>query len=321
MADASHNLRLGDSPIPRLVCLGEPLMEFNQSGRDGGYLPFHGGDTANCAVAAARQGCPVGYVSRLGCDDFGASFRALWTEENIDHRFVADHPTAPTGLYFVHHGPGGHRFSYRRAGSAASLLTPDDIPLAYLQGAWVLQLSGISLAISPSACDAGFHAMASAREAGVRVAFDTNWRQALWPLPRAKAIIHAAVALCHIALPGYDDAVALTGLQDPDAIVDCYLGLGPEVVALTLGSGGVLVATGDERRRLPAHAVTPLDATGAGDAFDGAFLAEVINGRDPFAAARYANVAAALATEGYGAVPPIPRRGQVEAALGCLTDD
>ncbi len=58
-----------------------------------------------------------------------------------------------------------------------------------------------------------------------------------------------------------------------------------------------------------------MDATGAGDCFDGAFLAEFVRTADPFAAARFANVAAALSTLGYGAVAPLPRRAEVEAAL------
>jgi 2-dehydro-3-deoxygluconokinase len=112
----------------------------------------------------------------------------------------------------------------------------------------------------------------------------------------------------------------LTGFADPERIVDFYLGLGPQVVALTLGAGGVLVATADRRESIPPRPARVVDATGAGDVFDGAFLAEYLRLGDPFAAARYANVAAALSTEGYGAVAPIPRRAAVEVALkrdGC----
>ncbi len=118
-----------------------------------------------------------------------------------------------------------------------------------------------------------------------------------------------------IALPSLDDATALTGLDDPDAIVDFYLGLGPSVVALKLGSRGVLVATAGERRRIAGHTVAAVDATGAGDTFDGAFLARLVAGDGPFDAARYANAAAAVATQGYGAVAPIPTREAVASFL------
>ena len=117
--------------------------------------------------------------------------------------------------------------------------------------------------------------------------------------------------MADIVLPGLDDAEQLTGLADPDAIVDFYLGLGAPVVALTLGSKGTLVADGDRRERIEAWPVDAVDATGAGDTFDGAFLASIAAGNTPFEAARYANAAAALSTLGYGAVAPMPKRDAV----------
>ena len=290
------------------------MLEFNQQ-PDGRYLPGHGGDTSNCAIAAARQGARVGYVTHLGADTFGDSFMALWAEEGVDASEVRRNPDAHTGIYFVTHDESGHAFSYFRDGSGASLMAPDDIPEDYIANAKILHVSGISQAISDSAADAVFRAIEVARAAGTKVSYDTNLRLKLWPIARARAVIHAAMEGCDIALPGRDDAVQLTGTDDPDAIADFYLGLGAGVVALTLGAEGTLVATPGERRRVAALPVEPVDATAAGDTFDGAFLAELVAGRDPFDAARYANAAAALSTQGYGAVAPMPRRDAVEALL------
>ena len=299
-----------------LLCLGEPLGEFNATrGEAGAFLFGHGGDTSNCAVAAARQGLSVGYLGALGDDSAGHSLRALWSREGIDDSHVATHPTAPTGLYFVEHGPVGHVFSYLRAGSAASLYGPRDLPAAAIRSARIVQASGISQAISASACDAVFAAFETARQAGVLTAYDTNLRLKLWPLTRARAIIHAACALSDIVLPGLDDAAQLTGLNDPDRIADFYLGLGAKVVALTMGSEGSLVATPQRRERFRPIRVEAIDATGAGDCYDGAFLAEYLRTDDAFAAGAYANVAAALSTQGYGAVAPLPRRAEVEARI------
>jgi 2-dehydro-3-deoxygluconokinase len=222
---------------------------------------------------------------------------------------------ARTGIYFVSHGPDGHAFSYYRAGSAASLVTPGEIPAEAVASARVLHVSGISQAISPSACDAVFKAIALARAAGRTVSYDTNLRLSLWPLERARAIIHAALALSDIALPGLDDARQLTGLDRPEDICDRYLAQGCAIVALTLGKDGTLVAVPGEHRHVPSRPVEAVDATGAGDTFDGAFLAQWLRTGDPFAAAAYANAAAALSTQGYGAVAPIPRRDAVEAFM------
>lgn len=300
-----------------ILAIGEPMMEFNQArgGADGSYRPGHGGDTSNTAIAAARQGARVGYFTALGDDAFGREFLALWDREAIDRSAVLVRPDQSTGIYFVTHGPNGHEFSYYRAGSAASRLTPHDLPEGLIERARILHVSGISQAISTTACDLVFAAMARARNAGRKISYDTNLRLRLWPLERARAVIHAAVAMSQIALPGLDDARQLTALETPDAICDFYLGLGVEIVALTLGKDGTMVATKAEKRHIPSRVVNAVDATGAGDTFDGAFLAEVLKSGDPFAAAAYANAAAALSTQGYGAVAPIPHRQAVEAFI------
>lgn len=300
-----------------ILAIGEPLMEFNQSrdGAEGTFLQGHGGDTSNAAIAAARQGARVGYFTALGDDTFGREFRNLWSREGIDHSDVLIRPDQPTGLYFVTHGRDGHEFSYYRSGSAASQLGPQDLPTGLIERARILHVSGISQAISPTACDLVFEAIARARGLGHKVSYDTNLRLRLWPLERARAVIHAAVGMSQIALPGLDDARQLTALNAPEAICDFYLGLGVEIVALTLGKDGTMVANKHEKRHIPSRVVKAVDATGAGDTFDGAFLAELLKSGDPFAAAHYANAAAALSTQGYGAVAPIPRRSDVQAFM------
>jgi 2-dehydro-3-deoxygluconokinase len=299
-----------------ILCIGEPLVEFNQTKPDeAGYLMGHGGDTSNCAIAAARSGALSGYLTRLGTDGFGDSFMALWGREGVDCRCVERDADAPTGIYFVSHGPKGHSFTYYRAGSAASLLRPDRLPIRAIESTPILHASGISQAISGSACDSVFTAMCAAREADRLVSYDTNLRLRLWPLARARAVIHEAASMADILLPGIDDATALTGLEDPDAILDFYLGLGPGIVALTLGDQGAVIATPERRERLQGHEVETVDATGAGDAFDGNFLAEYQRSGDAFAAGRFANAAAALATTGFGAVAPLPRREEVQRFL------
>ena len=303
-----------------LVCMGEPMLEFNQqkTGADGRrlYLEGPGGDTSNAAVAAARQGANVAYVSAIGRDPAGDRFVALWDDEGVDHSAVKRSTSHPTAVYFVTHSARGHEFLYYRASSAAAAMTVADVPEALIAGARIFYTSGISQGISASAADAVFHAIAVARRSGVTVAYDTNYRPRLWPVARAAAVIHAAIAQCDIALPSLEDAPALTGLGSPDAICDHYLRLGPRLVVLKMGANGALLATPEGRVAIAPFACTPVDGTGAGDTFCGSFLARLIAGDAPEAAARYAGVAAALKTEGYGAVAPIPRADAVLRALG-----
>lgn len=292
------------------------MVEFNQSepGRPG-FLMGHGGDTSNCAIAAARSGARVGYLTRLGADTFGDEFLHLWQREGVDTSAVERDDTAPTGIYFVTHGPSGHAFTYYRSGSAASLMTPAWLPRAYVARAAILYLSGISLAISASACDAALAAVEAARAAGAEVALDTNLRLRLWSLDRARAVMDEVARQATIVRPSLDDARLLTGCETPDAILDHYLAMGAGIVALTMGEEGAAVATPDRRAFYPRHPVRTVDATGAGDAFGGAFLADYRRHADPFAAGRYANAAAALATTGFGAVAPLPSRATVDAFL------
>jgi 2-dehydro-3-deoxygluconokinase len=304
--------------MPDLLCLGEPMLEFNRqpAGPDGRalYLEGHGGDTSNAAIAAARSGASVGYVTAIGTDAPGDSFMALWAAEGVDTATVRRDPDAPTGLYVVTHDAAGHNFTFYRTGSAAARFRPADLPEDAIRSARILHLSGISQAISDTACDAAFHAIELARAAGVAVSYDTNLRLRLWPAARAAAVIHAAIGMADIALPSLDDATALTGLTEPDAVADFYLRLCPTVL-LKCGAAGCLVATREARTRIAAHRVAAVDATGAGDTFAGALLARLLAGDDVTAAARYANAAAALATTGYGAVAPIPREAAVRALL------
>ncbi len=302
---------------PALISLGEPLIEFNRPKEGDGrtWLQGFGGDSQNAAIAAARQGASAGYLTSLGEDWMGDAFMALWQSEGVDASRVTRHPTAPTGVSFVTHSAAGHKFDYLRKNSAASLMSPDDLPKDYIAGAKIFHVSAIGQAISETAratCEA---AIDLARTAGVKFTYDTNLRLRLWNLDTARAEIHATIARCDIALPSLDDSQLLTGLQQPEAIADFYLKLGAPVVALKMGADGALLATTADRWRVPPHRVQPVDATGAGDTFDGAFLARLLAGDGLLAAARYANVAAALSTTGYGAVTPIPRKNEVVAAL------
>jgi 2-dehydro-3-deoxygluconokinase len=302
---------------PQILALGEAMVEFNCTGQGGGrlYLQGFGGDTSNFAIAAARQGGRVGCLGALGDDANGRMLRALWDAEGVDHRDVRSDAAAYTAIYFVTHGERGHEFSFFRQGSAASRMRPDELPRERIASARVLHLSGITLAISDSACDTAYAAVDMARAAGVQLSFDTNLRLKLWPLARARALISDLIGRSDICLPSLDDLQVLTGLSDADAIADHCLRLGARTVALKLGAAGALVADAHQRHRISPHPCRCVDATGAGDTFGGAFVARRLAGDGLLEAGRYAAVAAALSTQGYGAVAPIPGADAVRRAL------
>lgn len=310
---------MSESPHAQIVAIGEPMVEFNQTdpAEPTRWLQGFGGDSSNMAIAAARlgraAGIGAGYVTRIGNDAFGRMLSDLWEREGVSLAGVTTDDDAPTGVYFVSHGPNGHEFSYLRAGSAASRMAPQSLPLDVLRGARLLHVSGISQAISATACDACLAAIEVARKAGARISYDPNFRPKLWPRAHAREVVRASVALADWVLPSHDDARALFELESPEAIADALHAMGAALVVLKLGAEGCLVSEGRRRERIAGRRVASIDATGAGDCFDGAFAVRMLCGDDPIQAARYANVAAALATTGFGAVAPLPDDAAVRA--------
>jgi 2-dehydro-3-deoxygluconokinase len=306
---AFAQLRMRGALLVSAAYAGQPAWAGLVAGRAGG--------TVNATILALAGGAPVSLLSP-------------WPDAPTNAVTVVDRTAgnAPVtlrwssvagqfgGPLMTFDSARGHEFLYYRASSAAAAMTVADVPEALIAGAKIFYTSGISQGISASAADAVFHAIAVARRSGVTVAYDTNYRPRLWPVARAAAVIHAAIAQCDIALPSLEDAQALTALGSPDAICDHYLRLGPRLVVLKMGANGALLATPEGRVAIAPFACTPVDGTGAGDTFCGSFLARLIAGDAPEAAARYAGVAAALKTEGYGAVAPIPRADAVLRALG-----
>ncbi|MDQ7828419.1 MAG: sugar kinase [Armatimonadota bacterium] len=306
--------------MPDVVALGEPLVEFvalerGALGEVRTFLRGFGGDTANFAVAAARLGARAGYITRVGDDEFGRACQALWRQEGVDTRGVIVEPGGTTGIYFIAlDRDGRHTFTYYRAGSAASRLRPADIDPAYLVEARCFHTSGITQAISEGARAAADEAMARARALGVTVTYDLNVRPRLHPVAELRDIVDAALRRAHIAFLSSEDAEYLFPGAPPETVMEQLLTCGPDLVVLKRGPLGCLVRTATgEVVDAPGWPVTPVDATGAGDAFDAAFVVERLRGRNLEEAARFANAVGALTTQGLGAIAALPTREAVEA--------
>jgi len=191
-------------------------------------------------------------------------------------------------------------------------MTPASLDAGLIERARFLHVSGISMAISTTACDTAFAAIARAHAAGVQVSLDSNLRLRLWPVDRARAILREAMRAADVFLPSMDDMQHLTGNDDPERTLDWIRdGGAPGVVVLKLGKDGSIIDDGHTRTPMPALRVQAVDATGAGDCFAGSLLARRCQGDAWEDAVRYANAAAALSTLGYGAVDPLPRAEQV----------
>ena len=299
-----------------IVALGEPLIEFSQISGQALYRQGFGGDTSNFAIAATRAGASTAYLSRVGDEPFGRMFIDLWQREGVDCSAVTFDAEAPTGIYFISYGPDGHEFSYRRAGSAASRMRFTEAFASQIGAARWLHVSGISQAIGSTACDTVFAAIAHAREHGVKLSYDLNYRPRQWPAVRAAAIARATIASCELFLPSIDEAHLLFGIDEPRALIAFAHQLGARMVAVKLGKQGAMISDGSAIHRIEAFPVEVVDATGAGDCFGGVLVARLVAGDSPANAARAACAAAALSTTGYGAIDALPNQQQIRRALG-----
>lgn len=299
--------------VPDIFCLGEPMVEFV---RDGGpesdlYKAGVGGDTSNAAISAARQGLKVGYLTALGQDTFADRILAVLDREGIECRFVCQKAEYPTGMYIIDPDPAERHFTYFRAGSASSMYACSDLPGAELERAKVLHVSGITLAVSETLRASAFAAMRRMRSAGRAVSYDTNLRLKLWDAETARQVTAQAAALASIVITSVEDSEILTGLNDPEKILSHYRDHGAEIAILTLGADGAVLSSGGEVHRIDPAPASPVDSTGAGDSFAGAFLAWWQETGDPVKAARLSAIVAAGTVSGLGAIEPIPRREAV----------
>ncbi len=299
-----------------VTAIGEGMVEFNQTTQgQPHYTQGFGGDTSNAVIAAAKAGARCAYVSAVGDDTFGQFLMDLWQKVDVDTALVAIESGAATGLYFVTHTDAGHAFSYRRTGSAAARMQLNEVQRSALQQTSWLHYSGISQAISETARDQCAAAVRIARAAGAKISFDSNLRLKLWSLEDAKLHMIPAIASCDLFLPSLDDVTQLSGLEDPQAIVQWSHDLGAKQVVLKMGERGVLLSDGSKQQLVAPIRVQAVDATGAGDCFAGNLLARLAAGDDLTQAARYANAAAALSVQGFGAVQPLPLPSAVRSLL------
>jgi 2-dehydro-3-deoxygluconokinase len=276
-----------------------------------------GGDTSNFAIAAARAGSSVGYVCKLGGDEFGLSFLKIWDKEGVDSSRVMVEEGGITAVYFISLlKEGGHDFTYYRKDSAASHFSVEDLDFDYLKDIRALHTSGISLAVSPSLREACFAAMEACKEYGGLLSFDVNMRAKLWLLEDARSYCERAIHISDIVFASIEDMKILYGISDPLEAADKIRYLGANIVVIKLGGEGCLVESNDESFFSPSFDIEVIDTTGSGDAFDGAFLTALIEDRPLNSMAKFANAYGALTATSLGAVAPIPSRKEALSIMG-----
>jgi 2-dehydro-3-deoxygluconokinase len=256
------------------------------------------------------MGVPSRLVGRVGEDSLGAALLASWDRAGVDVRFIRRDPDAPTGLYVSEPTPKeGHHYTYWRRGSAGSRLEPGDIDAAFLSDLGVLLISGVTLAISPSAAAAAEDIMARAQIGGVRTALVLNHRARLDGDPQRLA---ATAARSDVVLASAEDCEAVFGTDDPASVRDA-LGPCPTELVITDGARPALLSADDTVVRQPVPSVPVASAGGAGDALAGAYLAARLLAEPARSALSLGVAAATLSVQREGCADSYPEAETVRA--------
>lgn len=294
----------------RIAAIGECMVEFAPDGRDGWQMGF-AGDTFN-TLWTMRGLLPsdavTDYVSAFGGDEFSRRQLAFFAAHGIGTASSPHYADGRPGLYAITLDGAERSFTYWRGDAVARRLADDTDALSRsLAGRDLIYFSGITLAIlSPAARHHLLAAIAAARAAGSRIAFDPNYRPRLWPEREAAlAAMTAAEGLADIVLPTFDDERLLFGDVDPAATLRRLGAVDVAECVIKNGAQPALLWHDGRAAEIPARAaVKAVDTSGAGDAFNGAYLAARMQAAAPQAAAELAHRVAALAIGVRGALTP-----------------
>lgn len=285
----------------RLPGIGETLM-------GSGFKMGPGGKGSNQAVAAARAGGAVTFITKLGRDEFGRMASDTWRAEGIATA-ITESDTDPTGAAFIYVDERTGDNAIIVVPGAANAITPADLDASadLIRGAkiFMTQLE---------------QPLAAARR-GLEIAKSAGVTTILNPAP-AQPLDDAIYPLCDYVTPNETEASQLTGvpvatIDDARRAGDVFLRKGVGTALITLGANGALLHSAQSSMHVPAFNAGPVvETTGAGDAFNGGFAAELARGATPEAAARFGCVVAGISVTRPGTAPSMPSLRDIEAALG-----
>jgi 2-dehydro-3-deoxygluconokinase len=295
----------------RIVSIGEVMIELARGG-DGRFSIACGGDAFNTSVYLARARTPVAFASAIGDDPYSEAILALATAEGVDRDLILRAPGRLPGIYLVDaDGRRERRFHYWREASPARDLfeLPDWGRVAEgMLDASMLYFSGITLSLYSNEGLGRFFALVEmARQKGVKVAFDGNFRPRGWKgdLTRTRTVFMEALKRVDLALPAFDDEAVLWGDPSPEATVERLQAFGIAEIVVKNGPNSALVAAAGSSEHIPVpEVVDPIDTTAAGDGFNAGYLAARLAGENPLAAVGAAHRLAAEVIRHRGAIAP-----------------
>lgn len=299
-----------------LITLGESLIEFSskESLTFAECLQkYYGGDTLCTAVAAARLGGKVGFITKVGLDPFKDYLLDCWQNEGLDISQVKL-VNGYNGIYFIALPIDSEKeFSHYRRKTAATYLSVDDIDEEYIKNCKIFYTSGITQSLSLNAKEAVQKAFQLAKSNNCLCAYDPNYADSIWSIQEAKeAFSEIAEYIDILFLNQMRDGEKVFEIESPEKLIRYFWDLGIKTVIVRsakdngsyIGTGGNIIFDEYKNQEI-------VDATSTGDAFNGAFLYAIAQGLSPFEASRIALATGSLQALNVGAIKSIPYHDEV----------
>lgn len=312
--------------MKQVFCIGELLIDFvaekqgNNLSKADVFIKKPGGAPANVACAIAKLGGNGKFIGCVGNDPFGDFLLNILTENGVDISLAQRSKTFTT-LAFVSLAEDGERDFVFSRGADKDLTYDSDIKKDFKGN--MLHLGAATALLGGDLEKAYARYFFDALTQNTFISFDPNFRGDLWKdkenvfVKKCMPFIEKS-DLCKFSL---EEAQLLSGEKDLNKACKILHEVGAKIITITLGSEGTLISTSDKKATVPSIPVTPVDTTGAGDAFIGCLLQQISNLKDPheiisdfdllLKMVKMANKAGAITTTNYGAIPSLPTRDMI----------
>lgn len=300
-----------------VITLGESMILFTAESK--GLMRYSqnfsrkvAGAESNVAIGLSRLGHKVGWISKVGNDEFGKTILSFIRGEGVDTSHVITDEFHPTGIFFKEYRtPSQVNIYYYRNNSAASNMKPEELDEEYITSAKYLHVTGITPALSDDCYFTVMKAINIAHSHGVKISFDPNLRRKLWPEVRARKVLMEMLTKSDIVMPSVKEAEFLFDTKDVYKQAEIILDHGPSIVVLKDNTKGTYFFNKDCRGFIPNFKVNVVDSVGAGDAFAAGFLSGLINGYPISKAVERGNAMGAFAVTASGDVEGLPEEEEL----------
>ncbi len=316
--------------MKKVFCIGELLIDFvaenqgNDLSKASVFTKKAGGAPANVACAIARLGGKSSFIGCIGEDPFGNFLLDVLQENKVDTTYLQRSDTFTT-LAFVSLSEDGERDFVFSRGADRELKYLPKIKADFRNN--MIHLGAATALLGGPLESAYGHYFFDGLTERAFISFDPNFRQDLWK-KKEKDFVKKCLPFIeksHLCKFSLEEAELLSGHSEPDKACEFFHGMGTRAIVITLGGAGTFLSTPFRQGTIPSIQVTPVDTTGAGDAFIGCLLYLLSSLEDPAKITgnyellsemvRTSNAAGALTTTQFGAIPSLPDQDQLKASL------